>query len=1588
MPISSNAEPVSAQEFCVNYPAERDRLAAALGEDALTERDACGVGLLVAMDGQPRREIVTLAIGALKSVWHRGAVDADGKTGDGAGIRIDVPQPFFAEEIRRTGHEPLAEAPICVGQIFLPRTDFAAAEAARTIVESEILRAGLYIYGWRQVPVEISVIGEKANATRPEIEQILFADPRGRPTETIERTLFVVRRRIESRVRKANIASFYICSFSSETLIYKGMFLAEHIDSFFPDLADPRFVSRVAIYHQRYSTNTFPTWPLAQPFRMLAHNGEINTLKGNVNWMKSHEIRMVSEAFSDLIDDPFLSKSAAAIPDRLELLHAELKPIIQPGSSDSGALDNVFELLVRAGRAAPMAKALLVPEAAMQDPHTKPAHRAFYAYCNSVMEPWDGPAALAMFDGRWAVAGLDRNGLRPMRYALTADGVLAVGSEAGMCALAEERIVEKGRVPPGRMIAVDLAAGKFHRSEELVDQLAAQHPYEKWLENVVELEPLILYGPEPMVATPPEDLLRRQYAAGLSLETLELILAPMAKEGKEAVGSMGDDSPLAVLSDHYRPLTHYFRQNFSQVTNPPIDSLREARVMSLRTRFKNLGNILAQDETQTNVFLLESPFLTNGMYERMLEVMGENAAVIDATFAPPGNGRTPGEALRARLDDIRREAEFAVAEGKSHIVLTDEHVGPDRPAIPMPLALGGVHNHLVGKGLRSFCSITVRSAEALDPHSFAVLIGLGATTVNPWLALDSLWDRLERGLFGTLTLREIGLNYKKALEQGLLKILSKMGIAVVSSYRGACLFEALGLSRALVDEFFPGMTSRISGLGLEGVAREALEQHRKAFDPGITRLPVGGFYRIRAASEPHALDGPLIHLLQEACNRGDHALFRRYAEASNHRAQPIYLRDLLEFRTNGAEIAVSDVESVNSIRRRFLTPGMSLGALSEIAHRTLNIAMNRIGAKSVSGEGGEDRRRYQPMENGDNANSAVKQIASGRFGVSAEYLNQCREIEIKIAQGAKPGEGGQLPGFKVTEAIARFRNAIPGVTLISPPPHHDIYSIEDLAQLIFDLKQINPDARIGVKLVAQSGVGTVAAGVAKAGADVILIAGHVGGTGASAQSSIKHAGIPWEMGLSEAHQVLTLNGLRDRVVLRTDGGLRTGRDIVIAALLGAEEFGIGTASLIAMGCLMVRQCHSNTCPVGVCTQDEALIARFSGTPEKVVNLMTLIAENVRETLAGLGLRTLDEAVGRTDLLFQKSRGAAHLDDLDLNPLLVRVHGTGARVPTDAKSRNPVGRTLDEQILADAPGFFERGERASLHYSVRNTDRTIGARASSAIVRKWGPDGLSDGRLHVRLTGSAGQSLGAWGMKGLELALEGEANDYVGKGLSGAVISVRESAAFRASAAGRGGGDRGVTLIGNTALFGAISGALFVAGEAGERFGVRNSGADAVIEGCGANGCEYMTGGLVVILGPVGPNFAAGMTGGVALIHDPAGIAAHKINQESVFLQYLDVSDAGDFGPETRFAAAAESGTGTANQSPEAAGARLAARLHALLTGHLEKTGSVVAARLLADWPGSCAQFLAMIPKESAKMLGYTGPLESKLPIPKTAIMGN
>ena len=1414
------------------------------------EHDACGVGLVASTEGKKSRKVVEYGIQALKAVWHRGAVDADGKTGDGAGIHIEIPSDFFIEKIEVTGHKHQADDEVCVGMIFLPRNDYSAQESCRTVVESELTKNDFYIYGWRQVPVDPKVLGEKAEITRPEITQVLFKTNNKKVKgKNLERKLYETRRKIEKSCRKKHLNNFYICSFSSKSIIYKGMFLAEALSDFYIDLKDIRFISRYAIFHQRFSTNTAPSWDLAQPFRSIAHNGEINTLKGNVNWMKVHEEEMFDSSYDDM---------------------ENLKPVIPEGNSDSASLDNVFELLSMSGHSAPLAKLMLIPDAWSKKSKILPSNQLkLFNFLNSTMEPWDGPAAIAGTDNEWVIAASDRNGLRPLRFTITKDKLLFAGSETGMVDLNEKKIIKKGRLGPGEIIGVRIEKGKVFTNSQIKNYLAKE--FKHFNNQIIDLDKKIFAEKEQNNFEGLE-LKKRQHTFGYSLEDLELILHPMAEDAKEATGSMGDDTPLAVLSDKYRPLYHYFRQNFSQVTNPPIDSLRENKVMSLKTRFGNLGNILDFNNlTEENIYVLNSPILSNSQFDKFINYFGNNYKVFNCTFKK-------NETLENALKNLKKNTEIAVRQGVTQIVLTDKNISENTYPMPTLLSVGAVHTNLVKLGLRGYVSINVQSGECLDTHSFATVIGVGATTVNPYLAFDSLYERFKKKLFNNLTFEECISRYIKSINLGLLKIMSKMGISVLSSYRGGCNFETVGLSRTIVNEYFPGIMSKISGIGLTGIEKKIRDIHKDAYQTKENILPIGGIYRYRKNGENHQYQGKLIHLLQSAVTNGSYQTYKKYAKGI-YDLPPISLRDLVDFNKK-TPVKLEEVEPIENILKRFGSGSMSHGALSKEAHETLAVAMNRIKGASCSGEGGEDSERFKKLSNGDSANSRVKQIASARFGVTVDYLNNCNEIEIKIAQGAKPGEGGQLPGFKVTDEIARLRHSTKGVTLISPPPHHDIYSIEDLAQLIYDLKQINPKARVSVKLVASSGVGTIAAGVAKAKADIILISGHNGGTGASPQTSVKYVGIPWEMGLTEANQVLTLNNLRHTVTLKTDGGIKTGRDVVIAAMMGAEEYGVATTSLVAMGCIMVRQCHSNTCPVGVCTQDEKLREKFSGTPEKVVNLFNFIAQEVREIIAELGFKRLNDIIGRTDLLKQVSKGSSNLDDLDLNPLFVQADPGKNKRYCQIPIINKVPDTLDQKIWDEVEKHIDENAINEKIYHIQNTDRAVGTRISYNLYKKFGNNKLNESSVHINFQGSAGQSFGAFAIKGLKLSLKGDANDYVAKGLSGATISIKLSDESNLVSSEN-------TIIGNTVLYGATSGNLYAAGQAGERFAVRNSGATAVVEGCGSNGCEYMTGGNVLILGNIGDNFAAGMTGGMAFVYDPDKQFQKKVNPETVIWQKLE-----------------------------------------------------------------------------------------------------
>ena len=1458
------------------------------------EHDACGVGLVASTEGLKSRKVVEYGIDALKAVWHRGAIDADGKTGDGAGIHIEIPKDFFEEKIEVTGHKH-DNSELCVGMIFLPRNDYSAQEQCRTIVESELTKRNFSIYGWRQVPVDPSVLGEKAEQTRPEITQVLFTyNDKKVVNKSLEQKLYETRRVIEKEALNNQLNNFYICSFSSKSIIYKGMFLAEALSDFYTDLKDERFISRYAIFHQRFSTNTAPSWDLAQPFRSIAHNGEINTLKGNVNWMKVHEEEMFSPVFEDI---------------------ENLKPVIPAGNSDSASLDNVFELLNISGQPAPLAKLMLIPDAwSKKNKVLKKDHQQLFNFLNSTMEPWDGPAAIAATDNEWVIVATDRNGLRPLRYTVTRDKLLFAGSETGMIDLNEKKIVSKGRLGPGEILGVRIEKGKVYSNDEIKNYLSKE--YKHYNNQIIDLDKKLEAETE-KVELEGQSLRNFQHCFGYSIEDLELILHPMAEDAKEATGSMGDDTPLAVLSDKYRPLYHYFRQNFSQVTNPPIDSLRENKVMSLKTRFGNLGNILDFSKlTKDNIYVLNSPILSNAQFEKFLKFFGNNNKVLDCTFSKDDD-------LETSINLLKVKSEQAVREGIKQIILSDKNISENRMPMPMLLCIGAINTHLVKLGLRGYVSINVQTGDALDTHSFATLIGVGATTVNPYLAFDSLYQRHSKKLFGNFTFDECVSRYIKSVNLGLLKIMSKMGISVLSSYRGGCNFETVGLSRTIVKDYFPGMLSKISGIGLKGIEKKIRTIHKEAFFNNSNILPIGGIYRYRKNGETHQYQGKLIHLLQTAVGQGSYEIYKKYTKGI-YNLNPISLRDLVDFKSKNP-IDISNVEPASNILKRFGSGSMSHGALSKEAHETLAVGMNRIKGASCSGEGGEDEKRFKIMENGDSANSRVKQIASARFGVTINYLNNCNEIEIKIAQGAKPGEGGQLPGFKVTDEIARLRHSTPGVTLISPPPHHDIYSIEDLAQLIYDLKQINPKARVGVKLVASSGIGTIAAGVAKAKADIILISGHSGGTGATPQTSVKYVGVPWEMGLTEANQVLTLNNLRHQVTLRTDGGIKTGRDVVIAAMMGAEEFGVATTALVAMGCIMVRQCHSNTCPVGVCTQDDKLREKFTGTPEKVVNLFTFIAEEVREILADLGFKSLNEVIGRTDLLRQVSKGSPNLDDLDLNPLFVQADPGKNKRYCEKPEINSVPDTLDQKLWPEIEDKIDKKEKINQEFEIQNTDRAVGTRISYHLYKKFGNNKLDENSIELNFKGSAGQSFGAFAIKGLKLILKGDANDYVAKGLSGGTIVIKLQDESNLVSNEN-------TIIGNTVLYGATSGKLLAAGQAGERFAVRNSGATAVVEGCDSNGCEYMTGGNIIILGDIGDNFGAGMTGGMAFIYDPENQFDKKVNPESVVWQT----------PETKF---------------------WIEHLRKLIQEHAIETNSTISKKIVENFENEINNFVQVCPKE-------------------------
>ncbi len=1503
--------------------------------DPRHEHDGCGVACVARVDGDPRHEVIDLALTALDDLEHRGAAGADPSTGDGAGVLIGLPHRFLRDHAGEFAI-PAARLPepgrVAVASCFLSPNPSERVEQER-LIERALLAAGQRPLGWRDVPIDLASAGQTAREVAPSCRQLLIeAGDEVADQDEFERRLFVARRFVELEAGSA----LSIPSLSSRTLVYKGMLTAPQLSRFYADLRDPLLESAMAVVHSRFSTNTFPSWELAQPLRLLAHNGEINTLDGNVNWMRAREAALHSNLFGDDL--------------------ARCLPLIPPGSSDSAAFDRVLELLVLAGRPLAEAMMMMIPAAHAGRDDMPPELDAFYRYSASVIEPWDGPAAMVFSDGRSVGACLDRNGLRPGRWVATDDGLVIVGSEAGLLPVDPATIVRRGRLHPGRLLIVDLERHRLLADREAELEVARSKPYGRWCaEGEIRLADLAERTP---VRTH-EPLRTRQLAFGYSQEDLRVLIGPSAEAGIEPTGSMGNDLALAALSEHDPSLFSYFKQRFAQVTNPPIDSVRESIVMSLESRVGSEGNLLSEGPEHAIQLVLEHPVLTNDELERVARASHPalRPTTIDATWRLAAGEQGLAEAL----ERICAEAAAAVDGDTNLIVISDRALSADRVPIPSLLALGAVHHHLVRAGTRLQTSLVVESGEPREVHHVAALIGFGAVAVNPYLLLDSLADLHGRAeLPDELPLDEARERLIAAYRKGLLKVISKMGIATIQSYCGAQVFEAVGLDRDLVDRYFAGTPSAVGGVGLDELAREALERHARAYPERHARalpehvedsllpaahadlLPQGGLYQWRRDGERHAWDPQTIASLQLAVGKngasangdGDpehYADFARRVDEEN--GALAMLRGLLDLRPVGDPIPVERVEPTTEILNRFTTGGMSLGALSPEAHETLAVAMNRIGGMSNSGEGGEDIRRYTPDPNGDLRRSRIKQVASGRFGVTVHYLSSADQIQIKISQGAKPGEGGQLPGHKVDPYIAQLRFATPGVGLISPPPHHDIYSIEDLKQLIYDLRGANPRATVSVKLAAEAGVGTVAAGVAKAGADHVVIAGHDGGTGASPLSSIQQAGVPWEIGLAETQQTLLRNDLRSRIVVQVDGGMRTGRDVMIGAVLGADEFGFSTAPLIATGCIMMRVCHLNTCPVGVATQDPELRRRFAGRPEHVIHYLYLVAEDVRAQLARLGLERLEDAIGRVELLEQKPDPFGHKRRLiDLSDLLVFPESADPEAPRHrTRGPEPPDEHFDDrELLAATAGAIETGEPVALERRVANVDRTVGARVSHALVGAHGPSGLPDDTISVRVRGSAGQSFGAWCAPGITLDLEGEANDYVGKGLSGGVLAIHPPGEAKFVAEDN-------VIVGNVALYGASGGRAFLNGIAGERFAVRNSGALAVVEGVGDHGCEYMTGGRAAILGPVGHNFAAGMSGGIAWVHDPEGHLAARANTELVDLERL--GDPDDL-----------------------------AELEGMVTEHLARTGSRVAARMLDDWATALSQFVRVIPREYARAL--------------------
>ncbi|MGO4388185.1 glutamate synthase large subunit [Microvirga sp. 2YAF29] len=1520
--------------------------------DPSNEQDSCGVGFIADMKNRKTHEIVEQGLSILHNLDHRGAVGADPKMGDGCGILVQIPHKFFAAECAKVGIWLPEEGQYGVGHLFMPR-DKEGFDLVEGIVTKAITDEGLQVLGWREVPVDSSDLGESVKATEPQHRQIFIGKGKGMDDqETFERRLFLARKVISNAVydmKDERAAGYYPVSLSSRTVVYKGMVLVTQLRDYYLDLQDERFESAIALVHQRFATNTFPTWQLAHPYRMVAHNGEINTLRGNVNWMAARQASVDSELFGNDI--------------------SKIWPVSYEGQSDTACFDNALEFLVRGGYSLSHAMMMLIPEAWAGNPLMNDDRRAFYEYHAALMEPWDGPAAVCFTDGKQIGATLDRNGLRPARYLVTDDGLVVLASEMGVLPIPEEKIVEKWRLQPGKMLLIDLEEGRIVSDDEIKQQLSNAHPYKEWLKRTQ----IVLEDLKPVQARESRtdvSLLDRQQAFGYTTEDLKLLLQPMAVTGQEAVGSMGSDTPISALSDKSKLLYTYFKQNFAQVTNPPIDPIREELVMSLVSFIGPRPNILDLEGTSRRKRLeVRQPILTNEDLEK-IRCIGHfedrfDTKTLDITY----DAELGASALDGALDRLCDRAEAAVHGGYNIIILTDRMVGPDRIPIPALLATAAVHNYLIRKGLRTSVGLVVESGEPREIHHFACLAGYGAEAINPYLAFETIADMLKNGeLPEEVDADEAVKRYIKSIGKGLLKVMSKMGISTYQSYCGAQIFDAVGLKTDFVSRDFFGTATTIEGIGMDEVAEETVQRHRDAFgDAPIYRnaLDVGGEYAFRQRGEVHAWNPDTVATLQHAVRLNAQDRYREYARLVNEQDNELKtIRGL--FRIKNAEdngrtpVELSEVEPAQEIVKRFSTGAMSFGSISKEAHETLALAMNSIGGKSNTGEGGEEPERFRKLSDGRSKRSAIKQVASGRFGVTTEYLVNADMMQIKVAQGAKPGEGGQLPGHKVNATIARVRHSTPGVGLISPPPHHDIYSIEDLAQLIFDLKNVNPAADVSVKLVAEVGVGTVAAGVAKARADHITISGFEGGTGASPLTSLKHAGSPWEIGLAETQQTLVLNRLRGRVALQADGGLRTGRDVVIAALLGADEFGFSTAPLIAAGCIMMRKCHLNTCPVGVATQDPVLRKRFKGLPEHVVNYFFFVAEEVRELMAQMGFTTIDEMIGQSDLL-DKNAAIDHwkAKGLDFTKLFHK-----PEVPANVAIRHlerqvhPIAKVLDREFIAKAGPALENGEAVSIEATIRSSDRTAGAMLSGEVAKRYGHEGLPDDTITVKLKGTAGQSFGAWLAAGVTVELEGVANDYVGKGLSGGKLIIKPSPNTRAAP------ERSI-IVGNTVMYGAIAGEAYFRGVAGERFAVRNSGAIAVVEGTGDHGCEYMTGGLVVVLGQTGRNFAAGMSGGIAYVLDEDGTFSKRCNLSMVDLEPVEEEEdlmrrlhhhGGDLETKGRIDI-------MANMSgPDEE------RLMQLITNHHTYTGSARAKEILDNWATFRTKFVKVMPVEYRRAL--------------------